>query len=331
MNIHQLGEIARSPQVAWRGATSYERGVAFVIGAALGFGTLGTLSGLAYRAAMTPASFAAARYIVGALVLIALVWVPDRDQFRTARAPRRQRTLLYAATVANAVTNLALFAAYGSMSVALVMAVYFTYPLAVSGVSIALGRERLTAPRAFGLALSLVGLALVLGVGSGAAAMLSPTGIILALAASLSQAFYIVIGRAGWPDIPSDRAATIVLIGGALICTPVVLLAGEGGALVGWLVRPEALVPVLIAGVVGAAWAKVLLLRGVRRVGATRTAVLMLGEPLTGVVLAALFLGQSVTLAIAVGGGLVLAAAALVQRPAPAPGLALPEAIANLR
>ena len=42
----------------------------------------------------------------------------------------------------------------------------------------------------------------------------------------------------------------------------------------------------------GAGLSKVWLLRGVRRVGGTRSSVLMLVEPVTGVVLAALLLGQ---------------------------------------
>ena len=41
----------------------------------------------------------------------------------------------------------------------------------------------------------------------------------------------------------------------------------------------------------------------------------MLGEPLSGVILAALFLGQVITPTELVGGGLVLVAVLFVQRP----------------
>ncbi len=73
----------------------------------------------------------------------------------------------------------------------------------------------------------------------------------------------------------------------------------------------------VIAGALGAAAAKVWLLRGVRVLGATRTAVLMLAEPVGGVILAAILLSQGITPMEAAGGATILAAAWLVQRPAP--------------
>jgi drug/metabolite transporter, DME family len=52
---------------------------------------------------------------------------------------------------------------------------------------------------------------------------------------------------------------------------------------------------------------------GVRVVGATRTSILMLVEPVSAVVVAAIVLGQPVTPPVVVGGALVLLACVLVQ------------------
>jgi drug/metabolite transporter, DME family len=123
----------------------------------------------------------------------------------------------------------------------------------------------------------------------------------------------------------------VTLTGAGLICVLVAVAAGDGAILTSWWLIPGALVAVLVAGIVSSAWAKVLLLRGLRRIGGTRSAVLMLLEPVAGALLAAVFLAQPITLATAAGAALVLGAALLVQRPAPAPGLALPEAIERLR
>ena len=54
---------------------------------------------------------------------------------------------------------------------------------------------------------------------------------------------------------------------------------------------------------------------GVRRIGGTRTAMVMLAEPVVAVVAAAIVLDQPVTFTEVVGGGAILLAAALVQRP----------------
>jgi hypothetical protein len=83
-----------------------------------------------------------------------------------------------------------------------------------------------------------------------------------------------------------------------------------------WLGSPAAWLAVIAAGVVGAAFAKVFLLRAVRRVGGTRTSVLLLSEPIVGTVLAAILLSQGVTGLQVLGGAGVLAGAALAQRPA---------------
>ncbi len=72
----------------------------------------------------------------------------------------------------------------------------------------------------------------------------------------------------------------------------------------------------MFAGVVGAGLAKVWLLRGVRRVGGTRSSVLMLVEPITGVALAAVLLGQPFGAPELLGGAAILVGAMLAQRPA---------------
>jgi drug/metabolite transporter (DMT)-like permease len=115
--------------------------------------------------------------------------------------------------------------------------------------------------------------------------------------------------------VPSDQASALILGGAAvllwIVAVPVDLAAG-----VRWLASPTAWVAVAVAGLIGAAFAKVFLLRAVRRVGGTRTSVLLLSEPIVGSVLAALLLGQGVAPLQVLGGLGVLVGAGLAQRPA---------------
>ncbi len=323
---------AARPAVTASDATApdvYGRGVLYVLLAALSFGMLGTLSNLAYRAGMSAPMFTVLRAGIGALTLAAFIGVTRHPTVALRRLPRGERLSLGIAIVANATLNLALFAAYGAMSVALVLAVYFTYPILVAVGSVALGRERFTRARLAGLALATAGLALVLGSQAGPGAGLTVAGFAFAALAAACQATYLVVSRAGYTRVPSDQATMLILSGGVVLALPLALVAGPGSAAtdVGaipaiafqWLADPTAWLAAILAGTVAAAAAKVWLLRGVRRIGGTRTAVLMLAEPLFGVLLAAIFLGQSVVPAEIAGGALVLAAALLVQRPAPGP------------
>ncbi len=303
---------------------SHARGMLLVLGAAAGFGTLGTLANFAYRADVTPAGFAALRAALGAAILAAWVHGTGREvKLRTI--PRRQRVALAAAVVANALLNLFYFAAFSEMVVALVLAVYFIYPVLVAIGSVALGRERFTRARVVGLGLSIAGLLLVLGSQAGADARLTAAGVALAAAAATCQATYLVIARAGFPAVPPDQVTGIVLTGGLLLAAPIALSAGDVSTLVGWIGDPRAVLAVVLAGTVGAAVAKVWALMGVRRIGGTRTAVILLAEPVVGVACAALFLAQPITAPEIAGGGLILAGALLVQRPSVPPSRAVPE------
>ncbi len=298
------------------GASEYARGVCYVLGAALSFGLLGTLSGLAYKADMGSATFTTLRAAIGAGVLGVVLAAGRHEWVALRRLTRREQAMLATAVVANGMLNLALFAAYGAMSVALVVAIYFTYPLLVALASVALGRERFTAARVAGLVLASLGLLLILGTKVGPGAAVSTFGLACAVLTATCQATYLVVSRSGYTRVPSQQATALILAGGALLAGALALAADvPSGHALAWVGSPAAWGAVIVAGTLCAALAKVWLLRGVRRIGGTRTAVLMLGEPITGVIMAALVLGQAVTAAEVAGGVAILGAAALVQRP----------------
>ena len=298
------------------GLSSYGTGVAYVLAAGVAFGTLGPVSNVAYGAGMGSPTFAALRATVGAIVLI-LAFGRDERRVSLRSLTRREQGLLAMTAGAQAALSLSLFAAYSAMSVALVLAVYFSYPLLVCGASIALGRERLTATRAFALAVSLAGLLVVVLGRLGPEVHLSVTGLVLAAIAACCQATYLVASRNGFTRVPSTQAVTVILVGAAVAIWAVAIpVDGASGSLFAWVTSPAAWLAILFAGVVGAGVSKVALLRGVRRVGGTRSSVLMLVEPITGVVLAALVLAQPFGAPELIGGAGVLVGAMLAQRPA---------------
>jgi drug/metabolite transporter, DME family len=300
------------------GLSAYATGVTYVLGAGIAFGTLGPVSNVAYAAGMGSPPFAALRATIGALVVLAIARRDERSiDLRTLN--RREWGLLAMTAGAQACLSLALFAAYGAMSVALVLAVYFSYPLLVCAASIALGRERLTPMRAIALLVSLAGLLVVVLGRTADDVHASGTGIVLAAIAACCQATYLVVSRNGFTRVPSTQAVTLILTGAAVGIWAVALpVDGSAGRLLAWIADPAAWAAALFAGAVGAGLAKVWLLRGVRRVGGTRSSVLMLVEPVTGVALAALVLGQPFGIPEVLGGAGILVGAMLAQRPAAA-------------
>jgi drug/metabolite transporter (DMT)-like permease len=296
--------------------SDYRRGVVYALAAGIALGTLGPVSNLAYAAGMGTATFAALRATLGAAILLVFMRAAARPTIPFRSLSDRDRGLLALTAVAQAILSLAIFAAYGEMPVAAVLAVYFCYPLLVAGASIGLGRERLTPARAVGLVIAVAGLITVLLGSDEGNVAISIAGIGLAGIAATCQASYLVISRNGYSRMPSDQASAAILGGAAvLIWLAALTLDGVSGT-ARWITSPSAWVAVAVAGVIGAAVAKVFVLRAVRRVGGTRASVLMLSEPLAGVALAAVLLGQGLSPWQAVGGLGVLVGAILVQRPA---------------
>jgi drug/metabolite transporter (DMT)-like permease len=115
--------------------------------------------------------------------------------------------------------------------------------------------------------------------------------------------------------VPSFEAATLIRVAALLVAIIVVvpLLAALGRVSDVWqeVAAPAAWGPVLVAGTIGAGFPAVALVIGYRRVGSVIGAILMIFEPLVGVVLAMLLFGERPTPLQLVGGVLVLAGAAL--------------------
>jgi len=295
-------------------AITQARGVVEMVLASVSIGTLGPVASLGYQAGLTPATFGALRAAIGAAILWAILASGRQPRVRLASLPRRQKAMLTAAALVNGLQNLFLFFAFGEMTVALVLLIFWLNPAMIAVASAALGRERLTPLRIGALALAGAGLVLILGSQAGPDANATPAGVLLAGLAAVCHAVYYMIVREGFPSVPAVQATTMVLLGGVLVSGSVAIVVEGAGLAEGWLDSPQAWAAVLVAATIGAALPKVLVIRGVRTIGPTRAALVALVEPVTGTVVATLALGQSLTLPEVVGGGAILLAAAVVQR-----------------
>jgi len=292
-------------------------GVLTVLVAACLFGMLGVLSRAAYGQGLGPFAFVTWRAGVGALALWGSVLVARRRGARLLswRAiPIRARWALGAAALLAAATNLSIFLAFQRIPIPIALLGFYTYPAMVAAASIALGRERLDAGRAVALVLATAGMAVVvLGAAAGGALQLDPLGVVAALAAAVGQAAFVLVAR-DYATVPTAQAMASILAGTAIVAVPVTIVAEGAGGL--WL--PLAGVPLLAlmgwVGILAAAVPSWLLLLGIRSIGAVRTGIVMLLEPVVGVALAGLFLAEAITPLQAVGGVTILVAAYLVQR-----------------
>jgi drug/metabolite transporter (DMT)-like permease len=178
--------------------------------------------------------------------------------------------------------------------------------------------ESLSTRRLAAILLACLGMVLVvLGPDATGGRAVDSMAILFAFGAALCQTGYALVAARGFASVPSFEAATLLrgfsLLVYLLLLVPLVFLMGDGDRLLGPLDGVDAWVLIVIAGLFSAALPTAGLIAGYRRVGPTRGAVLMLVEPLTGTLLAALLLAERPAPVQLIGGFLVLAGAGLAQ------------------
>lgn len=295
--------------------------------AAFGFATLGILSRRTYDLGLEPMAFVAWRSGVGALAMFALI------AFAVSRGTRlvgwrslstRDRVALAVAAIAGASLDVTMFFAYARVPVAIVLLCFYLFPAMVAAASALLGWERLDRVRGGALLVALGGMVAVVIGGQAAAAGggLDPLGVLLAIGSAVSQTVFVLVARRGYRQVPTEQAMAVIM----LVSTSMgLLVATLGGVLHSvWLPlsSPELLLVLILGGLFGAGIPSFLFLAGIRLIGGVRAGILMLVQAPVGVVLAAMFLDESIGPVQVVGGMAILAAAVAIQRasaPAPAP------------
>ena len=247
-----------------------------------------------------------------------------------ALEPRRRLALLVAA-LCGALLNIAMFAAFATTTIAVALICFYSYPAIVTVAAARLYHERLAPLRLAALGLSCVGLVLVViaPLLSTTGVSVSSTGVALALFAALCQATFILVSGRGFSPMPALQVSGWVILVAVLLTLPLVVLLGDTNALVGPLADSRAWAPVLAGGLAAAAISTTAFVAGIGMIGPSRAAIMMTVEPLVGVALAALLLGEQTTPLQLLGGAAVIVAAVILQVAPRAPVVAAVTATAE--
>lgn len=290
------------------------------LGAAL-FGTLSYVARQAEQTGIAALPYVAWRGIAATVALVVVAAILGTRVGGTSRLPdirvlpRDRRLWLVAAALCGALLNIAIFAAFLRMSIAVALICFYTFPAIVTLAAVPLYGERLDRIRLGALALLSLGLVMVVlaPVIGARDVVIDPVGIGLALFAAVCQATFVLISGRGWTPMPNLHVATYVVGAALAISVPLALLAGELDGLLVPFSNPDAWIWILAGGVTGAAIPSTAFIAGIGLIGPSRAAILMTIEPLVGVGLAALLLGEQPSPIQLLGGAAVLLGAAILQ------------------
>ena len=268
------------------------------------FGAIPVLVSLAINTGAALTTILGYRYVIAAVVLGAMIAVA-----RERMGPLRQALLVV--LIGGGGQTLVAFLGLSALKyipVATSTFLFYTFPAWVALIAAIRRTERITRTRVIALALSLLGIAVMIG-GSAMVAG-SPKGVVLALSAAIVYAMYIPAMERLQQGLASRVAALLVCIGAG---AALLVMAAVKDALTLDLHRNAWMIIVILAVVCTVA-AFLLFLSGLRVLGPVRTAIVSTVEPFFAAIMGALLLAQPLTAATFAGGVLIIGAVVLLQK-----------------
>ena len=270
------------------------------------------LAKLAYEVGLHVFQLLAIRFVLAAVGMWGIALFLGQNPLRFER--RRLLQLFALGLVVYTGQSTAYFLALRSLPASLCILIVYIYPSLTVIAGWLFLRRAITRWHVIALVSSFAGIALLLGGAQFALAW----ALVFAIAAPVIYTTYILIGEKVMEGMPAAGASAVIFSGAALAFCVLAATSGQfalpdsGG---GWAVGVAiAVIPTMVA--------ISLFMAGLPRVGANRAALLSTWEPVVTVILAAVVLGERLTLIQVSGGLLVLVAVVVVQaahlwRPAP--------------
>jgi drug/metabolite transporter (DMT)-like permease len=302
--------MSSSPEGA-AGGRSTLIGAIMASSAAVMWGTNGVVSHVLFQAGVTPLTLVEARSMITAAGMGGFLLIAARSRLRLRW---RVLPMLLLFGVSLAIVTYSYFLAIKLLPVAVAVMIQYTGPTLIALYS-ALVMRRMPSRRIWlALALTLVGVALLAGLGSlltgGTAAKgVTLLGVLVSFGSAIAMAFYILMGeRLGKRVHPQTN-----VVYGFGIASLIWLAFQPPWRFQTLALQPANLPLVLTVGIIGTLVPFGLFLSAVRRLDATRAAIISTVEPVTAALISWWLLGEGLDPWQILGSALVLVGVTIVQ------------------
>lgn len=245
------------------------------------------------------------------LLATALLWMfMFMTRFTQYRLDLRSLKFCAVQAVVYLLSTICFFYAIQYLDASIASIILFTYPLFVAFLAILLFKERLSLIRLSVLFTTFTGCSLVINPPSSLVGLsLSPRGLLLAFGSSVFYAAHSLISQRTVyhtsPLVASAYLNTFVMVQTLVIFPPIYLVTGA----VAWSAFAIIFVLVLCTSIIG----MVFFLSGIKRIGASRAAIVSSMEPVFTIILAFFLLGEQMTSLQLVGAAIILLGILLLQ------------------
>jgi drug/metabolite transporter (DMT)-like permease len=285
-------------------------GYAAIAASCFCFGFLGYFGKVGYSLGYTPVTLMTVRFLLAALIL----WIMAVYRgLKLYRVTSTALPLLVLQGVAMTGTSFGYFASLQYLSASLAAIVFYLHPVLTIAVTTVFLRERFTWPRGLALTMAVLGTTFISGGFGNGNVSADARGLMWILAGAASYSVFTLIGQRTTRGMDSivvtTYALTFCALGFALMEFPVYMFNGS--------LTPAMWAVGLGIGFICSVLAILLYVVGIRAVGAARASVASALEPLSGVLLAAVLLGERLVPVQWIGMSVILLAVIVLQADKP--------------
>lgn len=279
------------PPSAWAG-------VALIAVSASAFGAMAIFARAATASGADIFAMLLFRFFVATVLL--LVWC----RLQRVRFPSRRRALGISLMggIGYVGQSLCFFGALQYAQASLVALLLYLYPVFVTILAAIFLHERLTPVKLGALLLCSLGTALTVGGGHG-----QPLGMVLAVASALIYSGYIVVGARLTKGVDARATAALVCLAATVSFGAMAAVRLSQGVPLRWPAGAGGWAALVAIAVCSTVIAILTFFAGLQRLGAGRASMLSTLEPVVTVLLAAVLLGETLTMPQLGGGVLILA------------------------
>lgn len=292
----KLSAHSRGVAAALTGMVAYATGPAMIRGALLG--------------GMSTWALLSSRMVVASALLLGILGALRRSSPAMVRTLSlrdiRDGLLLGAFTYGLQLSLFTLSVERAGASITVIL--FNAFPVFVITITALTGRERLTARNVIAVSVSLVGVAVVALANGDIEADL--VGMALALGSGFGYALMVIGSDFLGGRIPPIQLTTLLTIGAGLALVAITPITGYSPPS-----TTETILLTIAIAIVPSAIGTLGLVEGMRLIGPSLTSLLVMLEPPVAVVIAWIFLGESLLFAQILGGLLILAGIAIARRP----------------
>lgn len=279
------------------------KGKLFLILSAFLYGVLPTLAAIAYRGGVNGITLTFLRSFISVPILYIIIKADKKSLHLTKK---QLRSIINLSIFGGALPILLLYLSYNYISTGLATTLHFVYPLVIIFASAVIYREKISRVTLASALFVTIGIFMFSDISTSA----SKIGIIFALISGVLYSFYVIyIDRSGL-----DRMDFIVLTFYIMLfMSGVIFLFGIAVNGLNFDISPVSWVIANLISLITTLGAMPLLQIGIRYEGASTAGILSTVEPITTIILGAIFLGEIINASQILGGALIITGVLLSQ------------------